>query len=139
MSISTARLDGLALFLSGLCLVHCLLTPMAVSLVPMLGTTLLAGEAMHGWLLLLVIPNSAFALTLGCRRHRRLLLPLLGGTGLVLLAAAPVLGEYREGMETPVTVIGVLTLAAAHLANFRECRRAACPEPHSIAAEHPDR
>lgn len=71
-------LDRLAIALAGLCLVHCLLTPIALVLFPMLAATSVADEQFHTMLLWLVLPASLVALALGCRRHKDHLVISLG-------------------------------------------------------------
>lgn len=125
-------LDGIAIALTGLCLVHCLVLPLALMLLPLLGAGVLAGTAFHQAMVGLVLPTSAVALISGCRRHRRTLVFRLGGTGVGLLVVTafvlePAWGEIAGRIGTTA---GGLMLAAAHVTNFRLCRAAACPQPH---------
>jgi hypothetical protein len=85
--------DKTAIGLSVLCTVHCLATPVVVTLLPSLFSLGLEDEAFHTWLVLFVIPLSAFALTLGCKRHRQLRVMITGFLGLLLLCLAPLLGH----------------------------------------------
>jgi cytochrome c biogenesis factor len=120
--------DRLAIALSGLCVVHCLLTPVALVLFPVLAATSVADDHFHMLLLGLVLPASLVALVLGCRRHKDHLVISLGGIGLVLLmftaiGGHAVLGERGERWST---VLGSVTLALGHLRNHYLCRRNAC-------------
>ncbi len=118
--------DRCAIGLSGLCLVHCLGLPMALSLAP---AAFVWGEAewVHGVLFLLALPVSLWTLAGSSDRSW----PLLGlaGLGLALLAAGAA-GFPSHDMETPVTVTGALLLAAAHGLNWRR-RTPACHRPEA--------
>jgi hypothetical protein len=112
-------LDGLALTLSGLCLLHCLAVPVA------LGLSLLADERLHLWMLLVVLPTSLLAVSLGCRRHGQWRLAAWATAGLVLMTAAAGGGALQalpELGERLLTSAGSLLLAACHIRNYRACR-----------------
>jgi hypothetical protein len=121
-------LDRLAIALAGLCLVHCLLTPLALVLFPMLAATAVADEHVHQLLLWLVLPASLVALGLGCRRHKDCLVITLGVLGLLVLILTAIAGHtaFGEGGERWGTVLGGVTVALGHLRNHRLCRRNAC-------------
>lgn len=123
-----ARLDGFAVAISTLCLLHCLALPVALTLLPALGTTWLADERLHLWLLLFVLPSSSVALGLGCRRHRSIAVAGRGAAGLTLLAATALLvgPAWGEAAERILTAVAACLVASAHVGNYRLCRRAAC-------------
>ncbi|MDP1874908.1 MerC domain-containing protein [Phenylobacterium sp.] len=123
MKLSTPHLlDGSAIGLSGLCLIHCLALPVAAAFAPLLGVWSEA-EWVHLTLVLLAAPLSAGALLL--TRPRRPLAIALAATGLALMATAL---SYPDA-ETLMTVAGGLTLAGGHLVNWRG--RAVPPHAHS--------
>ena len=124
-----ALTDRAAISLSLLCTLHCLVFPWAVVLIPSLVALPLEGETLHLWLLLAIIPTSAFALTMGCRKHKHYRIAILGIIGLSIMIAALFVGEGV--WEKTLTVIGALFIAAGHLWNFRLCRhhdRCHCPD-----------
>lgn len=117
-------LDGFAVCASFACMVHCLLLPVLLALLPALTARIDPGPHFHAIVLALAMPTSAFALLSGWRRHGRPVPLALGVLGLSCMAAGLALGE--EGLaETAATVAGGLMLAAAHLGNWRY-RRLAC-------------
>lgn len=128
-SIETQKLlDRMAIAASALCAVHCLATPLLVVLVPLLTSTLLADESFHRWMLLWVVPTSALALWLGCRRHGNRPVLILGLAGLTLITwsafwAHELVGEFGERVAT---VAGGLTIVAGHWRNYRLCRKDDC-------------
>lgn len=127
--VRTQRLlDRFAIGISTLCIVHCLLTPVVLILVPALAATVVADEAFHKLLLIFVLPTSSAALLLGCRRHKEWRVLALGILGLAQLVAIAYVGheELGETGETLATVAGSLLLALSHLKNYRACRADRC-------------
>ena len=86
MENSTIKIDKAAIGLSLLCVAHCLLTPIAVVILPALGATFLDDERFHYALLLLVLPTSIFSLGLGCSKHGQREILLFGFFGLFLMS-----------------------------------------------------
>jgi len=62
-----ALFDKIAVVLSGLCLLHCLLLPFLLAFLPFLGQ--FGDDHFHAEMLIFVIPVSAIALFVGYRRH----------------------------------------------------------------------
>ena len=122
------KADKFAIGVSLLCAVHCAVLPSLWVLIPTFGLFGLDSEAVHLWMLVVVIPVSAVALTTGARKHGRHLLMVLGIFGLVVLAAAVILGEdlLGESGEKLVTVFGSAIVAVAHFKNYRFCRDTDC-------------
>lgn len=125
--------DKLAIGLSAACLFHCLVFPLMIILVPTLAVLPLADEAFHIWMVLAVVPTSIYALTLGCKQHKRYQLIVFGVLGLFCLLLAITLDEalLGEAGEKIFTVLGALLLAYGHFRNYRLCNLqddCACPE-----------
>jgi hypothetical protein len=123
MQISSMKMDKAAIGLSFACVVHCLLTPIAIVMLPALGSTFLKEEMFHYGILFLVLPTSLFALGLGCRKHKRLEILLIGLLFLVLILGEEAIGETGEKITT---VAGTAIVGFAHLRNFRLCQSADC-------------
>lgn len=120
---SLADLTGVGLSLA--CLIHCLALPLLILLAPALGQWIALPEATHAAILLLALPAAWIAMGGGWRRHRRAAPALLAIIGLALLTAGLAAHEGwlavagRETADRWFTSAGALTLAAAHLANWR--------------------
>ncbi len=122
-------LDGLAVLFSGTCMVHCLVLPLLVTVLPIIqGSTLLDEQTFHLIMLLFILPTSLIALTIGCRKHKDRLTMILGGVGLSVLTFTALFGHEVFGLvgERFVTTGGGLILALAHIQNFRRCRSVDC-------------
>ena len=103
---------------SALCLIHCAGLPLLLAALPTLSSLIPIPESFHVWVLAFAVPTSALALATGWRHHRRAYPLMIGAVGLALLAIGALLllgGRW----ETPVTIMGSLCLASAHIANWR--------------------
>lgn len=117
--------DLLGITLSLTCLVHCLALPLLILLAPALGTWIAMPEWVHAVILMLALPAAMRAMADGWRRHGRAVPAMLAGTGLGLLAAGLAAHEGwlaaadSETADRLLTTVGAVTLAAAHLLNWR--------------------
>ncbi len=124
--------DKSAIGFSLLCAIHCLASPMIIVLMPSLIALPLNNEMFHVWMVVAVLPTSAYALTVGCRQHKHYRLLTLGLLGLTCLVLAVVLGEiFLSGVwEKMLTFIGAGIIAYGHYRNYRLCQHqenCACP------------
>jgi hypothetical protein len=111
-------IEGLAVGAALACLVHCIALPVILAALPALATMVPIPATFHILALAFALPATAGALYVGYRRHRLAAPLLVGGVGLALLA----LGVLRWGetpLEAPVTILGSLAIAGAHVANWR--------------------
>lgn len=113
------KFDLIGLVLSGSCLVHCLLLPVAVVAAPSLAVWLGETETSVHWLLFAVaLLVSGWALLAGLRRHGAWLVVLVGAAGLLVMAVAAA-HLFGRGMEVALTLIGASIVALAHVVNLR--------------------
>jgi hypothetical protein len=111
-------LERAAVGASALCLIHCIGLPLLLAALPALSSLMPIPEGFHVWVLAFAVPSSALALFAGRHHHRRAYPLMIGTTGLILLATGALVllgGRW----EAPVTIIGSLCLACAHIANWR--------------------
>lgn len=123
MKTTQAITDKLAIGLSLACITHCLALPVLLVLLPSIAALQLDDESFHLWMLVAVIPSSVYALTLGCKQHKRYQLLFLGFIGIVLMILALLLGETLIGElgEKILTTIGGVLVATGHWFNYRLC------------------
>lgn len=90
----------------------------------------LQNEAFHFWMIVVVLPVSVFALTLGCKQHNRYHVMIFGVIGLALLVFAIVAGGvfFGENGEKILTILGAGFVTVGHLMNFRLCRQSGSEE-----------
>jgi hypothetical protein len=123
---STDWLDGTAVGLSGLCLLHCLALPFVVGALPMLMP--FAEGHLHTQMLYVAIPLSGIAIGSGYARHRnpRVVFAALAGLALLVAGATVAHGNLGILADRLFTVSGSVVLAAAHLWNGLLSRRHRC-------------
>ncbi|PAV25526.1 MerC mercury resistance protein [Tamilnaduibacter salinus] len=127
-AVPSQWLDRLAIGMSTLCALHCLLLPFALVLIPTLGASFLGDAAFHRALLWLVIPSSLLAVGLGCSRHRDRQVWGYALAGLTVMTVAAFWGHglFGEWGEKLVTLSGAGLLCVSHLRNHRLCRQDHC-------------
>lgn len=113
--------EGAAISVSVLCLVHCLALPVLLLLLPGLLGIFAQSEIFHAAVFLVIAPFAAVAFLIGYRCHRQPVPAMLGLAGLICLAVAliPGLGEEREYW---MTITGSLVLVIGHLLNWAKRR-----------------
>lgn len=122
------KVDVIGLVLSGSCLVHCLLLPVAVVAAPSLAIWLGETESSVHWFLFAVaLVVSGWALYTGFRRHRVVLVMVVGGAGLLVMgiAAAHLFGRAPEAA---LTLLGASIVAVAHVLNLKLSLGEAAPQ-----------
>ena len=116
--------DKAAISLSFICTVHCLALPLIVVFLPSLVVFNLEDEASHFWMLAAVVPTSLFALTLGCKKHKKTGAMAIGMVGLTILVATILLGHDILGEigEKVLLLIGAIIIVIGHLKNQQLCK-----------------
>jgi hypothetical protein len=114
LAIPTNRLDRMAIGLSGLCLVHCLATSIALALLASAGG-ILGSPWIHEVGLSLAMVMGVIALGRGILEHGYTMPSAVGGLGLGVMAGA--LTMPHNGSEAVYTVVGVAILALGHRLN----------------------
>lgn len=109
--------------LSVLCMIHCFLPLIALSVGGGLGIHHLAEsmhqEWMHLALLFPIVLLLGYSLPSAYFKHRDLKPAIVAFTGLSALVAALVIGGQ---LETPITVVGSIFVIGAHLYNRRKLK-----------------
>jgi uncharacterized membrane protein YfcA len=116
--------DRLGIIASALCFVHCILTPVVLSLSAVWAHYLPLEERFHRALAVLVAAIGCFAIINGYRKHRRLRVLLLMSTGLSFIFAGAYLGDRLPShiAEIAVTMTGSSLMITAHLINHTFCK-----------------
>ena len=129
--------DRVGVFASVACLVHCLLLPVLVPLLPLL-SGVVESESVHEWLLVFLTVCAVLAFVPGYRAHRAWSVVGFGVVGVLLLAGGALAHDLPvlSGLDTPLTILGGLVLISTHLVNLRLCRRCpACKAARENSAE----
>lgn len=123
---AVTRADRAGTWLSLLCAVHCMASPLLVTKLPLAGLGFVVREATEGILLAASVALAAASLCWGFRLHRRrrVLLFLAGALGFI------VVGRWMAdgASERTLVVVGAGMLTAGHLLNRYLCSSCAvCP------------
>jgi MerC mercury resistance protein len=110
-----ARLDRIAIGISGLCLVHCVTTTILLTVISSAGGLL--NPAIHEIGLTLAIGVGAFALVKGVMSHGYMAPAVVGAFGLGIMAGA--LSLPHGDFEIFWTLVGVSLVALGHDLNRR--------------------
>jgi hypothetical protein len=127
--------DKFAMTLSMVCLVHCLFAPSLIVLTYSFMATSVESELIHKLILLITVPVSIFALSLGYKNHKTINFIALGVIGLLTLVLAVVMGEgiLGENGELSLTMLGSALVVLSHYKNYQICKKTNCDchEPES--------
>ena len=106
-----------------LCAVHCLALPFLLSLTPLAGAHFLHNHWFEYAIILLSFVVASYSLVHGYRKHHQNLLPLIIVTAGFLLIGA---GHFLpiKWSEALLTAAGGVTIALAHLLNWKYIKRA---------------
>lgn len=115
--------DRVAILLSGLCLLHCAVFPLVLVSLPWLTWFVDHDSVVHRWLLVAIVPVSAYALIRGCLRHQRYLPVWVGLASLALLLIASFGEIFSTVSETTMTMIGSVCLSVGHFLNLRGLKK----------------
>ena len=125
---STQPLERAATWLSLACAAHCLIVPVAVTVMPLLGASFASNlsEGVEHALTGLVVASALGGVFWGYRRHRDLKVVLATAAGLVVY----LIGHVLEGSITGLTlgVLGALVLASSSFLSAR--LQHAADDPH---------
>lgn len=120
--------DRIGVWTSALCVVHCLLTPVLLSMSAVFVHFLPSEERVHRSLALLIAMIGAIALARGFRLHRRARVIYLMAGGLACIFFAAFRGDHlpNHAAEVGVTFLGSILMISAHRLNHTFCKDCAC-------------
>jgi len=117
-------IDRAGMVASAACFVHCLLTPVVLSLMTVYAHFLPSEEHIHRVMAMLVAVIGALSLLLGYRKHGRSSVLVLMALGLSAIFAGAFFGDQLPShwAEVLVTLSGSICLICAHRRNYTFCR-----------------
>tara|TARA_B100000029_G_scaffold356087_1_gene348918 strand:+ start:556 stop:978 length:423 start_codon:yes stop_codon:yes gene_type:complete len=120
--------DKFTISLSTICVVHCFFAPSFLVLFSSFESIQYDNELIHLLFLLMTVPVSFFALTLGLKNHKKSSFFLIGILGLSVLILALILGQGILGElgEKLVTLGGSIIVVFAHFKNYQTCIQTDC-------------
>jgi len=119
--------DKFAMSFSAMCMIHCLFAPSLIILSYSSLALTVESELIHKTILLLTIPFSIFAISLGYKNHPNNSIIYTGIAGLTILISALLIEEsIGENAGLILTTIGSLMVIACHYRNYRICKKVNC-------------
>ena len=119
--------DKFAMSFSAICLIHCLFAPSLMILSYSSLALTIESELIHKIILLLTLPVSIFAISLGYKNHSNNSIIYTGIAGLTILISALLIGEsIGENAELILTMIGSLMVIYCHYRNYKICKEVNC-------------
>lgn len=114
--------------LSLVCVAHCFFVPSFIILTSSFLSFSIDNEFIHKAIVLIAVPVSIYALTLGYRNHKTTSFIPAGIFGLLTLIVAVLLGENILGElgERGLTLFGSVVIAYSHFRNHQVCKKLDC-------------
>ena len=121
--LATLPLDRLGVASAILCAAHCVLVPLLLAVLPVIGGGLVVGTALEWGFVTCGLGFGSLTLVPSFRRvHQRRLPLMLFAAGMGLWAAAHLGRGSDPGPDAPYMLTGAASLVSAHVANRRLCR-----------------
>lgn len=120
MKTNSKLWDTIGIGLSLICVVHCIVTPVILSLLPVLGQ-LISEDAFHTWMAPVFIVPAILALIPGTLKHKSKLPIVLAVFGLIVFCLSTFLHGMSESVELIASLVGSGMLIAAHKLNHTYC------------------
>jgi hypothetical protein len=121
--------DKIGIFLSAGCLLHCILTPVIIPILPLLGLTVKHEALLHIVLAGVIMIVGAVTFIPGYRKHKDFATLLLGIISTSLIIGTGLIELMSERTLTALTIIGSLGLIGAHYNNH--IKICACEHHHA--------
>ena len=119
--------DKFAMSFSAICMMHCLFAPSLIVVSYSSLALTMESELIHKAILLLTIPVSIFAISLGYKNHSNNSIIYTGIAGLTILISALLIGEsIGENAELILTILGSLMVITCHYKNYDVCKKLNC-------------
>jgi hypothetical protein len=120
--------DRIGIWTSTVCVIHCLLTPVLLSVSAVSAHFLPSEERTHRTLAAAIAALGAIALVRGYRRHRSPRVLVLMIVGLAFIFGGAYWGDHlpSHAAEILVTLVGSGFMIAAHRTNHTFCRDCSC-------------
>ena len=123
--------DRVGIWLSGVCMVHCLALPLLLLALPFWPGLLPAHDWIHPVFATMLVATTLPAAYGAWKRHGSGRLALLLLSGLVIVFLALWLGrDAGVYVEDTVTLLGSGVLIVGHWKNGRACATSSCSHPH---------
>lgn len=121
--------DKIGICASGLCLVHCLATPVLLLLLPALNLSDEKHGHMHEIFAVVVVLSIMLAVFPNCRKHGHYDIMAIASIGIALILSAVFFHDMPFWIAQVMTVAGSIFLITAHIKNMK-VRHGKCEDKH---------
>lgn len=119
--------DGLGIFTSLACAIHCALLPLLATSLPLFGVDIIHNSIFEWSMIGIAFVVGSYALIHGYKKHHRNQVPiLLFIIGFAFLLTKQFFHEY----ETWFLIPAVIFIVTAHWRNYLLCNKSKCSSPH---------
>lgn len=119
--------DGVGIATSILCAIHCLILPLALTSVPLMGVNVVHNGWFEWFMIVLAFTVGVYALSHGYKKHHQNKWPLLlFCVGFVLL----VYKQFDKEWEIYFLLPALIFMISAHFVNYRISKKSYCQSPH---------
>jgi hypothetical protein len=113
--------DALGIAASLACAIHCAILPLVLTSLPVMGINIIDNVGFEYGMIFLAMIIGFYSLWHGYRQHHHKLLPsVFFGMGIILLFLKQTFHSHQLYYLVPAVVL----IIAAHLINYRDCRKA---------------
>lgn len=130
---NVGKLERVGGWVSVVCALHCMLSPILLGLIPIFHTESPAAEMIEKLLIALSVLIGVSSIAVGYREHRRNAILVLLASSLALLAAGLLVESER--LEPPLIVSGAMLMAVAQFLNLRYHRNCCRHEAKTSRSE----
>jgi hypothetical protein len=119
--------DGLGIFTSLACAIHCAILPLIATSLPLFGINIIHNGHFEWSMISIAFVVGSYSLFHGYINHHRSFLPLLVFTiGFLFLISK----QFFTSLEIALLVPAVILIVTAHYLNYRLCQKSKCMSPH---------
>jgi hypothetical protein len=119
--------DGLGIFTSVLCAIHCALLPLIMTSLPLFGINIINNSFFEWGMIATAFLVGCYALVHGYIKHHKNLTPMLiFSVGFAFLICK----QFFPAVEYVYLTLAVSCIVSAHYYNYRLCHKVKCDSAH---------
>ena len=119
--------DGLGIFTSVACAIHCAILPLIATSLPLFGVNIIHNGYFEWMMIGIAFVVGSYSLFHGYIKHHRSLLPVaIFSVGFIFLIAK----QFFAGLEIALLIPAVMLIISAHYFNYRLCQKSKCASLH---------
>ena len=119
--------DGLGIFTSVACSIHCAILPLIATSLPLFGVNIIHNGYFEWMMIGIAFVVGSYSLFHGYIKHHLSLLPVaVFSVGSIFLIAK----QFFAGLEIALLIPSVMLIISAHYFNYRLCQKSKCASLH---------